>query len=196
MATTYTPILLSGSEPFTHDGQPIGYSMEDFWRFQFSNIWEMQEEVAEFLVAKALGQELPYNKNGWTLWDITYGKKRVEVKTSSYYHSWRIDGKVSDIRTFSIAPAYTRYKDPTSELKRQNDVYVFCLNLGTDQESSHPLHLENWRFWVVPTSLINKHCGLQKKITLGRVKKLSGNQEGLTYDEIKATIDAMGECGN
>ena len=56
MATKYTPILLSGSEQFTHNGQPIGYSMEDFWRFQFSNIWEMQEEVAEFLVAKALGQ--------------------------------------------------------------------------------------------------------------------------------------------
>lgn len=191
MSTKYTPTLLSGNEPFTRNGQPIGYTIEDFWRFQFSNIWEMQEEVAEFLVAKALGQDLPYNKNGWTLWDITYQKKRVEVKTTSYYHSWRIDGKVSDIRTFSIAPAYTRYKDPTSELKRQNDVYVFCLNLGTDQESSHPLRLENWRFWVVSTAVINKHCGMQKKITLGRVKKLSGKPDGIPYEEVKAAIDTL-----
>lgn len=191
MSTKYTPVLLSGNEPFSHNGHPIGYTMEDFWRFQFSNIWEMQDQVAEFLIAKALGLELPYNKNGWTLWDMNYQGKRIEIKTSAYYHSWRTDGKVSQQRTFSIAPAYNKYKDRESGSQRQNDVYVFCLNLGDNQESSNPLHLENWRFWVIPTSTINQLGKEQKKISLGRIKKLSGKPDGIPYKEVKAAIDAL-----
>ena len=138
--------LFSGHEPFTLDGQPMGCTMKDFWQFQFSNIWDMQEEVAEFIVAKALGLDVPHNKNGWTLWDIMYKGKRIEVKETAYYHSWRTDGKVSQVRTFGIDKAYTRYKDPTSEFKRQNDIYVFCLNTGVTKEESNPMVLNNWRF--------------------------------------------------
>ena len=50
---------------------------------------------------------MPYNKNGWTLWDMNYRGKRIEVKETGYYHSWRTDGKVSQQRGFGITKAMT-----------------------------------------------------------------------------------------
>lgn len=185
-----TPELLTGREPFLSEGKPLGFCIEDFWRFQHSNIWDVQEEIAEFIVAKALGQDLPYNKNGWTLWDLNYKGKRIEVKETGYYHSWRTDGKVSPVRTFGITKAYSRYKDNTSTFERQNDVYVFCLNTGETKESSNPLDLDHWRFWVVPTSVINENCGDNKTINLNRVAKLSEHPSGLSYHELRAAVDA------
>lgn len=183
--------LLTGQEQFTFDGESIGFSVFDFWAFQHSNIWDVQEEIAEFIVAKALGQDKPYNKNGWTLWDMNYRAKRIEVKETGYYHSWRTDGKVSQQRTFGITKAYSRYKDNTSEFKRQNDIYIFCLNLGETKEASNPLVLENWRFWVVPTSTINRLCGDNKTISLGRVKTITGSKEGLGYGELRKAVDKV-----
>lgn len=180
---------LNGKESFMLDGQPAGFSVIDFWKFQFSNIWDMQDQIAEFIVAHVLGQTEPYNKNGWTLWDINYRGRRIEVKETAYYHSWRRDGMVSAQRTFSISKAYSRYKDSTSDLKRQSDIYVFCLNTGETKESSNPLDLDNWRFWVVPTETINQACGDNKTITLGRLQKLTDLKNGFGYDEIKTVID-------
>ena len=177
--------LLSGKELFTLGGKPKGFTVLDFWAFQHSNIWDVQEEIAEFIVAKALGQDMPYNKNGWTLWDMNYRGKRIEVKETGYYHSWRTDGKVSQQRTFGITKANT------SEFKRQNDIYVFGLILGETREASNPLVLENWRFWVVPTSTINRLCGDNKTISLGRVKRITGLKEGLGYGELREAVDRV-----
>ena len=183
--------LLTGKEQFTLDGNSIGLSVLDFWAFQHSNIWDVQEEIAEFIVAKALGQDMPYNKNGWTLWDMNYRGKRIEVKETGYYHSWRTDGKVSQQRTFGITKAYSRYKDNTSEFKRQNDIYVFCLILGETKEASKPLVLENWRFWIVSTSTINRLCGDNKTISLGRVKSITNQGNGVGYGELRNEVDKV-----
>ena len=124
----------------------------------------MQEYIAEFLVAKALGLVVPQNCNGWTLWDILYNGVKIEIKSTAYYHSWRSDGKVSNRRSFGITKAYSKYQDSTSEYKRQNDIYIFCLNTGNTKEESNPLHLENWQFYVVPTKVIDKKCKDNKTI--------------------------------
>lgn len=183
--------LLSGKELFTLGGKPKGFTVLDFWAFQHSNIWDVQEEIAEFIVAKALGQDMPYNKNGWTLWDMNYRGKRIEVKETGYYHSWRTDGKISQQRTFGITKAYSLYKNRHSEFKRQNDIYVFCLNTGETKEASNPLILENWRFWVVPTSTINRLCGDNKTISLGRVKRITGQPNGVGYGGLRNEVDEV-----
>lgn len=64
--------LLSGEEMFTDNGKSIGLTVNNFWSFQFSNILHDPDEVAEFLVAKALGLDKPFNKDHWTLYDIDY----------------------------------------------------------------------------------------------------------------------------
>ncbi len=184
-----TCTILTGFEPFTFSSHPLGFSAIDFWQFQFSNIWDLQDQIAEFIVARALEIKKPHNKNGWTLWDITYKGMRVEVKETAYYHSWRTDGKVSTQRSFSITKAFSRYKDSTSEFCRQNDIYVFCLNTGKTKEESNPLDLDHWRFWVVPTETINHTCGNNKTITLSRLQKITGLKDGIGYEQLKAAVD-------
>ena len=106
--------IINENTPFVTDGQPLGLSMLDFWKYQYSNIYDMQEYIAEFLVGKALGLEEPCNRDGWTLWDIDYRGKRIEIKETSYYHSWQekiAQGRISQQRSFGITPAYTKYKE-------------------------------------------------------------------------------------
>ncbi len=179
---------MKGQEPFIYKGNTIGLTIKDFWQFQYSNIWDMQEDIAEFLVAKALEIKVPFNRNGWTLWDIEYRGKKIEVKETGYFHSWRADGKVSKQRTFGITRAYTDYKNKESEYKRQSDIYVFCLNTGNTKEESNPLLLENWEFYVVRTDRINAICGNNKTISLGKVKTLSSK---VAYANLKAEIDKL-----
>lgn len=68
--------LLNGDEQFRDDGEPLGMTVRDFWSFQFSNILHDPDEIAEFLVAKALGMNEPCNKEYWTLCDIQYRYER------------------------------------------------------------------------------------------------------------------------
>ena len=186
------PELLSSNEEFTVGGKSTGLTVRDYWSFQFSNIWDIQEEVAEFIVAKALGLEVPHNKNGWTLWDINYRGKRIEIKESAYFHSWRNDGKTTESRYFGINKSYAEYKDNTSEYARQNDIYVFCLNTGKTKEESNPLNLDHWEFYVIRTAVINRVCGDNKHITLGRLQTLTKKAECacVSYDKLKMAVDA------
>ena len=178
--------------PFVNGNESLGITMLDFWKYQYSNIYDMQEYIAEFIVGKALGIDEPMNRDGWTLWDIDYQGKRIEVKQTSYYHSWQekiANGKISQQRTFSITPAFTRYKDSTTSYERQNDIYVFCLNTGNNEEDSYPLDMANWEFYVVPTKIINDNCtSEQKTISLGKVRKLAPLTR---FNELKNVIDAF-----
>lgn len=175
---------------FTDGGKPMGLTALDYWRFQFSNFWDAQEEVAEFLVAKALGLDLPYNKNGWTTCDILYKGKRVEIKASAYFHSWRGDGKVSKQREFGIPETVGQHNEKKEVAERQNDVYVFCLNLGDSFESSDPFEMAHWEFYVVPTSVINQECGHQDKVSLGRLRTITPEWGKVSYSRLKAAVDA------
>lgn len=185
---------ITENTPFVNGGESLGMTMLDFWKYQYRNIYDMQEYIAEFIVGKALGINEPMNRDGWTLWDIEYGGKHLEIKESSYYHSWQdkyAGGRISKQRTFSIQPVYSDYKNPNSELKRQSHIYVFCLNIGANAEESYPLDMANWEFYVVPTNVINDNCAPeQKTISLGKVKKLAPRTR---YEELKNVIDSICE---
>ena len=86
---------MTGKEKFELDGKSLGFDFKGFWEFQYSNIYNMQETIAEFLVAKALGLDDSYNTGYWTLFDVFYRDTRIEVKQTSYYHPWNEGGKVS-----------------------------------------------------------------------------------------------------
>lgn len=181
--------LLTGDERFCLHGKDLNFSVLDFWRFEFSNLVDILGYVAEFLVAKALGKEMPDNCKGWTPFDINYKNIRIEVKATSYYQVWREDKGVSERRYFSIR----KTRDANSgELIRQNDIYVFCVDEGKDYLSSNPQKLDNWTFYVVPTIIINKECGDQKTISLNRIKHLDGiYRDPLFFGEIKNAIDSV-----
>ena len=181
---------MQGNEKFTFNKQVLNFDITDFWRFQYSNIYSLHGEIAEFIVARALGITEAQNSEYWTLWDITYKGIKIEVKATAYFHLWNEDGKVSAPRTFSIAKANGSYdpeKAGNSELCRQNDIYIFCLINGDTKETSYPLDLDNWEFYVVPTVVIDEKCGNQKKISIGRIRNLGF--EKVKYCDLKNEID-------
>lgn len=182
---------MQGNEKFELNNSKMDFDITDFWRFQYSNIYSLHGEIAEFLVARALGIYEAHNSAYWTLWDITYRNVRIEVKATAYYHLWN-DTKISKQRTFSIAKANGSYDSDVAGNKdfcRQNDIYVFCLVNGETKETSNPLNLDNWDFYVVPTSFINKNCGDNKTISLGRIKTFGFSK--IKFNEIKSEIDKI-----
>ncbi len=181
--------LLTGKEKFIFKSVPTELNMLELWQWKYSDIYDIQNVIAEYIIEKALGIERSQNVGSWTLFDIEYRSKRIEVKETAYYHSWQEPGdKISMQRAFGVTKAYSKYKDATSSFERQNDIYVFCLNVGFTREESNPLDLDNWEFYIVPTNIINKECGNNKTISLGKVKSLS---KTFKYDEIKSEIDRI-----
>ena len=180
---------LSGKEEFTFQNKKTGLNILEYWQWLYSDIYDLQDTLAEYIVAKALGKDAPDNTGSWTLYDIAYREKRIEVKETSYYHSWQTDEEPkSNVRSFGITKAYSEYQDNTSKLERQNDLYVFCLNTGETKSDSNPLQLEHWEFYVIPTSLINEKCGEQKTISLSRIRKLA---EKVDYCNLKDKVDEV-----
>ena len=83
--------------------------------------------------------------------------------------------------------SYDSSNSGNNEFCRQNDIYVFCLNTGDTRDTSYPLNLNNWEFYIIPTAVINEKCGNNKTISLGKIKKLGFAAK--KYDEIKTEID-------
>lgn len=175
---------------FIFNEKELSFGLLEFWQQKYSNIYNMQEVIAEFLVEKALGIDKAQNTDYWTLYDILYRNYRIEIKETSYYHPWNENGIVSKYRSFGITKANSNYdiKDCENKFERQNDIYVFCLNTGNTKEESNPMNLNNWEFYIVPTSIINEKCGNNKTITLGKVRKLT---QKVSYDKIKENIDKI-----
>ena len=179
---------MSGGERFKVGVDLLSFDMRDFWSYMYSNILDNIGDLGEFIVAKALN--VKFNKKyGWTLYDIDYGGKRIEVKSTAYFQPWRADGQVSQLRTFSIRKAHTIEGDMDSPLDRNSDVYVFALNTGNDAEAAYPLQLEHWRFWAIKTDTINQMCGDHKTISLKKIKELAKNNNGLTFDQLRNAVD-------
>lgn len=180
--------LMKGNEEFTRCSSRK-FGIFDFWRYMYSNIYENTGDIAEFLVAMALGKTESFKKYGWTQYDLDYEGLRIEVKATQYYQPWRADNRVSEIRKFGIAKTLTIEGNRDSLKARNNDIYVFCLNKGETHNTSNPLKIENWLFWVIPTTVINEECGEQKTINLQKVKFLSKTEGGVTFENLRAEID-------
>ena len=183
----YEPLT---EKKFIYNDQKMNFGIIDFWLYKYSNIWNLQEYIAEFIVEKALEINKSHNTDSWTLYDILYRNTRIEVKETSYYHPWNENGKISNQRNFGITMANSSYENSndSNKFERQNDIYVFCLNVGNTKEESNPMNLNNWEFYIVPTKTINSLCGENKTISLGKVKKSAKKVE---YFEIKNYIDKL-----
>lgn len=180
--------LLSGDENFTLAGVDQALNMKDFWSYQYSNIWDIASDIAEYIVGKALGLPKPTNRNGWTLYDIDYNGHKIEVKQSQKWHPWNEDGHQSN-PVFGITKAHVGYQDSSTEMQRHCDVYVFCVLKGSDKESSNPLVLEHWDFYIVPRQTIDEVCQNNKSISLGRIESMG--YSATSFENIKLAIDKV-----
>ena len=181
---------MNGNERFILNNKELEFGILDLWQSKYANIYNMQDVIAEFLVEKALVIDKAQNTDYWTLWDILYRGYRIEVKETGYYHPWNENGKISFQRKFGITKANSNYESEETENKyeRQNDIYVFCLNTGDTRETSNPMNVNNWEFYIVRTAVINQECGNNKHISLGRVRKIA---KSVKYEKIKECIDEI-----
>ena len=69
--------MMTGKEAFLFDGETVGFDFLDYWKFHYSNIYDLQDTIAEFIVSKALGVNEAQNDQYWTLWDVSYRDKRI-----------------------------------------------------------------------------------------------------------------------
>jgi hypothetical protein len=144
--------------------------------------------LAEYIVAKALGT-LETKRVEWDKYDGNIDGIGVEVKSAAYVQSWEQTGP--SVISFDIGPK-TSWDAGTNTFAagpgRSADVYVFCLLRGTDRKHVDPLEVEQWTFYVLATSVLNRKVPVQSRIRLKPLIDLDPHQ--CTYDELKAAIHA------
>lgn len=169
----------TGDEHIIFDGMPIGYLLGDYWAWNSSDLLNntLRGSFCEFIVSAALGLDLSGTNQDWSPYDVCFPHRwqreghdrdevHIEVKSCAYLQSWE-QSKLSNI-IFSIRP--TRAWDPqggySGEVRRQSDVYVFCVYTVKDRSKADPLILDGWDFYIVPTQKLDDICGPQKSISL------------------------------
>ena len=190
--------LLQGNEFFYNSGNKSSFSLIDFWSWSSSDFSgnTLRGVLAEFLVAKALSIELNEPRKEWTAYDISYNRKGIEVKCSSYWQAWHYAKKPTLIYDISESNIWDPKNGYTGEIRRASDVYVFCLfGKETDRKiisDNTPLpdimDIRNWSFYVASSKKINEVYKKQKKATLSSLKKHLNITE-LKFSEIKEAVD-------
>jgi hypothetical protein len=168
--------LKTGNEPLFSEGKETGPRLLDFWKWNGSDIVSntTRGRFAEFIVASALSIDLSMPRDEWSAWDLTSPEGiKIEVKSAAYLQSWT-QASLSKI-VFSIRSA--RAWDGASggmegEPLRPSDLYVFCLLKHQDKETLDPLNLDQWEFYVVPTTSINAYQRSTSSITLNSLRHL------------------------
>ena len=180
----------TGHENLAFDNSPIGYTLQDFWRWSLSDMLSnaARGRFAEFIVGTAIDLKVENLRHEWGAYDlITKDGIKIEVKSSAYIQSWK-QAKFSVIN-FSIKAA--RHVEKSSitmqrgEAKRHADIYVFCLLKHKDQKTIDPLKLEQWEFYVLPTCQLDSYKRSKSSITLPSLQKLT---DSITYQKLKNEI--------
>ncbi|MCY3712915.1 MAG: hypothetical protein OXH02_06460 [Gemmatimonadetes bacterium] len=194
------PVFRDGKEPFRHNGNSLGFTVYDYWRWMGSDLLNniSRGVLAEFIVAKILGAEeetLNYPRAAWESYDIMYYSKTddarfsIEVKSSAYYQSWHRNNSKDSVIEFGIAPN-ARETDIFGETTRSADCYVFCL-LGVPDEIPCPLDLEKWEFYILMSTVLNEEIRDQKKIGLSKLRELAKRrgQRTKNYKELSRLVE-------
>lgn len=198
--------VMDGSEPFLFGGSALSSSIKDFWAWSMSRLIAdgPRGDLAEFIVNMALGKDITEPKRGWGECDVLYPYKgktiRIEVKCSTLLQAW--DRSTPTKPTFSIAKTLSCDIEDTgygyryvgrdgSPASRRSDVYVFCLFSEENRSVADPMVLDQWRFYIVPTSTIDNLLGDQRRISIQGLTRIGAIE--CDYAGIRQTVDRMAE---
>ncbi|WCL80886.1 hypothetical protein PPO43_12995 [Saprospira sp. CCB-QB6] len=187
---------LEEDKPFLANSKSLAFKLVDFWKWNQSNLIENRTRgiLAEFIVKMALDINSA-TRLEWDAYDFETqtekGKVKIEVKSAAYIQAWA-QKKLSSIR-FGIAPTKGLLQDGnySETYKRQADIYIFCLLDHKDQATINPLDMDQWCFYLAPTSLLDKELGHQKSLGLTRLKKLG--LKAIKYSDLKTRFEAIVE---
>ena len=180
---------LTGSEAFHAAGTAFSFDVQDFWRWSSSDLVgnALRGRLAEYLVARALGLATGCRVE-WDACDLRGPDGlRVEVKSAAYVQSWA-QARASRI-VFGIQPSYAwdaSTNTSLTERRRSANVYVFCLLHHADAATLDPLDLDQWRFYVLPTAILDQRFPRQKTMSLSTLLALQPT--GCGYDGLADAV--------
>lgn len=169
----------TGAEPFHAGGEGLGFDVLSFWRWACSDINgnALRGLIAEYLVANATGGDEGV-RTEWDAYDVvTPEGLKVEVKTSAYLQTW----KQTRLSTISFDIARKRAWEATTNTytsvpQRAADVYVFAVHAHQDKATLDPLNVEQWKFYVLPTRVLDERVPGQKSIALSSLRRLGPDE--------------------
>lgn len=191
----YGPVVITrktGDEPFHLDNDALEHRLLDFWRWAASDLVGNTARgiLAEYIVAMALGVAGGV-RYSWDAYDITtLSGVKIEVKSAAYLQAWY--HKKLSAAVFTIRPTRTWNPDTNEldpEVKRQADIYVFCLLNHRDKTSLDPLNLTQWDFYLLPAAVLNAQLPVQKTISLSSLLRLNPVQA--TYETLHDSVLAL-----
>ncbi|MDZ4402365.1 hypothetical protein [Prosthecobacter sp.] len=182
-----------GDETFHSDGKQLGFTLQDFWRWGVSDLVSnaTRGRLAEFIVAKALGVQTEAVRDEWGAFDLmTSTGLKIEVKSAAYIQSWA----QRDYSTILFSTPKTRVWNPetnetSNEPRRQADVYVFALLAHKDKATLDPLDVHQWRFFILPTRVLDQRTRSQHSITLKSLEPLSSG--AISFGELKEAVQKV-----
>ncbi|MBK1629854.1 hypothetical protein CKO31_03670 [Thiohalocapsa halophila] len=185
----------TGSEAFKSEGRQLPFDLLSFWQWSSSDLVgnALRGLLAEYIVAIAVGCS-DRTRVEWNPYDLeTPEGVRIEVKSGAYIQSWA-QASLSRI-TFDIRPTQgwdASRNTYSHQVKRQSDVYAFCLLEHRHQETVDPLNLDQWTFYVISTAKLNRFVGAQKTISLTALLKLAPTEarfSGIRPAVAEAAVD-------
>ena len=181
---------LQGNEPLTVGSSPTAATIQDYWRWAYSDLIDNASRgvFAEWLVAQAL--ELPTDtpRAVWDNFDFTYRGKGIEVKSCAYHQAWaqkEMSRITYNVRASQGWDAETGKVD--TKVCRRADVYVLCLLEEQNRDALDPLNTDQWRFWVIPTKFLNERQRSQHSFSLKALEAEVG--PGVMFGELKAEVN-------
>ena len=180
--------LLTGAELFHSATASLDTTVVDFWRWAYSDLAANNTRalVAEFLVARALGQTARPRLE-WDAVDVVVDGVKVEVKCAGYVQTWA-QKKASAIR-FDIASklgwdAATNTSAAVSS--RAADVYVFALHAHKERESLDVLDFAQWEFYVVARRTLDERLPKQRNASMATLIRIGATS--VTYDALREAV--------
>lgn len=168
-----------GNEPFLVGGKPINITMNDYWRWAYSDLADNinRYALAKFIVASSIGT---MGKNAGASRPvikpcdlISRNGYRLLVRAAAYVQS--DDMEHPDHVSFAIfnsrMPDNTGQPRLDTQLLQHSDIYVFCVYKALKMDDS-PLDLDFWDFYVLPTSVLTAKMPEKKSIALSSLIKL------------------------
>jgi hypothetical protein len=151
----FAAVPLDGSERFTG----LDATVADFWRWAFSDLRDNTTRgiLAEFLVARAVGDERDL-RIGWDNFDAQAPDgTAIEVKCSAFLQSWALK-RYSELRfgRLSAREFDATRNEYSVDARVRADVFVFCVQTQREPATYDMLDISHWEFWVVDASTIRE----------------------------------------
>lgn len=151
-------VPLDGTERFVG----LDATVADFWRWAFSDLRDNTTRgiLAEFLVAKAVGDQRTL-RSGWDNFDAQAPDgTTIEVKCSAFLQSWAqkrhsdlVFGRLSGREFDATCNEYS------VDVRVRADVFVFAVQTQREPASYDVLDISYWECWVASASTIRERAG-------------------------------------